>query len=192
MGRCMLLAAPALQAEPWHLYQLQHSMMTVTTCCLHDLAHSIVARQRPHRQREPSRETAAHCLVLRQWRAAGPAALLRVDSCHRQCRMTSTQRHQLSTPEHLDTVGASSFPKTLVNAFGALTLQSNLLKWIALGPDYEYPLRQSIHLSTFYAFHCVWTGPNKWYPFKWVIHLSSINWERFDCISWKSGRAYGL
>jgi len=29
------------------------------------------------------------------------------------------------------------------------SLQSNLLKWIALGPDYEYPLRQTIHLSMY-------------------------------------------
>jgi len=29
---------------------------------------------------------------------------------------------------------------------------SNPLKWIALGPDYEYPLRQNIHLSMFYTF----------------------------------------
>jgi len=29
--------------------------------------------------------------------------------------------------------------------------QSNPLKWIALGPDYEYPLRWSIHLSMFYT-----------------------------------------
>ena len=27
--------------------------------------------------------------------------------------------------------------------------QSNLLRWIALGPDYEYPLIQSIHLSLY-------------------------------------------
>ena len=27
--------------------------------------------------------------------------------------------------------------------------QSNPLKWIAQGPDYEYPVRQSIHLSMF-------------------------------------------
>ena len=29
--------------------------------------------------------------------------------------------------------------------------QSNPLKWIALGPDYDYPLRWSIHLSMFYT-----------------------------------------
>ena len=29
--------------------------------------------------------------------------------------------------------------------------QSNPLKWIAPGPDYEYPLRWSIHLSMFYT-----------------------------------------
>ena len=26
-------------------------------------------------------------------------------------------------------------------------VQSNLLKWIALGPDYEYPLRMTVHLG---------------------------------------------
>jgi len=31
-------------------------------------------------------------------------------------------------------------------------LQSNSLKWIAVGPAYQYPLRQSIHLSMFYTF----------------------------------------
>jgi len=34
-------------------------------------------------------------------------------------------------------------------------LQSNLLKWTAMGIDYEYPLGQSIHLSMFYILHCV-------------------------------------
>ena len=29
----------------------------------------------------------------------------------------------------------------------SVSLQSNPVKWIALGPDYEYPCRQSIHLS---------------------------------------------
>ena len=37
-----------------------------------------------------------------------------------------------------------------------LTLWSNPLKWIAVGPDYEYPLRQSVQLSMFYTLHCVW------------------------------------
>jgi len=27
-----------------------------------------------------------------------------------------------------------------------ISIQSNPLKWIALGPEYEYPLRQSIHV----------------------------------------------
>ena len=53
-------------------------------------------------------------------------------------------------------------------------IQSNPLKWIALGPDYEYPLRQSIHLSMFYTLYCVYVGPNKWYLFKRIIHLSGI------------------
>jgi len=34
-------------------------------------------------------------------------------------------------------------------------LQSNMLKWIALGPDYELPLKQSIHSSMFYISHCI-------------------------------------
>jgi len=32
---------------------------------------------------------------------------------------------------------------------------SNLLRWISLGPDYEYSLRQRIHLSVFYTLHSV-------------------------------------
>jgi len=32
-------------------------------------------------------------------------------------------------------------------------IQSNPLTWISLGPDYEYPLRQSVHLSMFYTLH---------------------------------------
>jgi len=36
-----------------------------------------------------------------------------------------------------------------------LEIQSNPLKWIALGPDYEYPLRQSIRLFMFCTLHCV-------------------------------------
>jgi len=38
-----------------------------------------------------------------------------------------------------------------------IKLQSNPHNWIALGPDYEYPLRQGIHLSMFYrpTLHCV-------------------------------------
>ena len=34
-------------------------------------------------------------------------------------------------------------------------LQSNLHKWIALGPEHEHPLRQIIHISMFYTLHCV-------------------------------------
>ena len=64
---------------------------------------------------------------------------------------------------------------------GIKMLQSNPLKWIALGPDHEPPLRQSVHLSVFYTLHCVWTRPDKWYKrFKRVIHLSSIHSGRFD------------
>ena len=59
-------------------------------------------------------------------------------------------------------------------------IQSNLLKWIALGPHRECPQRQNIHLSMFHTLHCVWMGPDKWYPFKRVIHLSSIRLERFE------------
>lgn len=33
----------------------------------------------------------------------------------------------------------------------AITIQSNPLKWIEMGPDYEYPLRKSIHLSILYT-----------------------------------------
>jgi len=32
---------------------------------------------------------------------------------------------------------------------------SKTLKWIALGPDFDYPLRLSIHLSMLYTLHCV-------------------------------------
>jgi len=39
--------------------------------------------------------------------------------------------------------------------------QSTPLKWTVLGPDYEYPLRRSIHLSMFYTLHSVQTGPDK-------------------------------
>ena len=42
------------------------------------------------------------------------------------------------------------------------------------GPDYEYTLMQSIHVSMFYTIHCIWTGPDSCCPFKRVIH--------FDCI----------
>jgi len=34
-------------------------------------------------------------------------------------------------------------------------IQSNPLKWIALGTNYEYSLRQSIQLSMFYTLHYV-------------------------------------
>jgi len=34
-------------------------------------------------------------------------------------------------------------------------MQSNPLRWIALGPDYEYPVSHSIHLSMYYTSHCV-------------------------------------
>ena len=34
--------------------------------------------------------------------------------------------------------------------FVTTAIQSNLLKWIALGPEREYPLRQSIRLPMFY------------------------------------------
>jgi len=43
----------------------------------------------------------------------------------------------------------------------------------APGPNYEYSIGQSIHLSMFYTL-CVRMGPDKRYPFKTVIHLSSI------------------
>jgi len=36
-----------------------------------------------------------------------------------------------------------------------IVIQSKPLKYIALGPDYKYLLRQSINLSTFYILHCV-------------------------------------
>jgi len=38
-------------------------------------------------------------------------------------------------------------------------VQSNRFKWIALEPEYEYPRRQSIHLSVLYTLHCVQMGP---------------------------------
>jgi len=34
-------------------------------------------------------------------------------------------------------------------------LQSNPVKWITQEPNYEYPLRQSIHISMFYIIHFV-------------------------------------
>ena len=58
---------------------------------------------------------------------------------------------------------------------GLIVDQLSWYSQIALGPAYEYPPRQSIHLSMFYTLHCVKVGPDKWYPFKRVIHL-----ERFD------------
>jgi len=51
-----------------------------------------------------------------------------------------------------------------------VAVQSNRLKWIALGRHYENPLRQSIYLSRFYTIHCVYTGPDRWYSFKQAIH----------------------
>jgi len=46
-----------------------------------------------------------------------------------------------------------SLPQSITTCW---PVQSNPLKWIALGPDYEYPFRQSIHLSMLYTFlHCV-------------------------------------
>jgi len=36
-------------------------------------------------------------------------------------------------------------------------VQTNPLKRIAVGPDYKYPLRQSIHLFMFYTLHCVYS-----------------------------------
>ena len=50
-------------------------------------------------------------------------------------------------------------------------IQSNVLEWIALGPDYEYPLRHSIHLSMFYTLHCL---------------------NCYDAVGWAAGRASGL
>ena len=35
------------------------------------------------------------------------------------------------------------------------SLQSNPLKWLAMGPGCEYPLGQSIHLSMFYTLYAV-------------------------------------
>ena len=52
---------------------------------------------------------------------------------------------------------------------GRFCLQSNLLKWIALGPDYEYPLRQSIHLSMFHTLHCVYRDQTN------DVHLSGLS-----------------
>ena len=40
-------------------------------------------------------------------------------------------------------------------SFGQYICKSNLLKWTVLGPDYEYTLSHSIHLSMFYTLHCV-------------------------------------
>ena len=54
----------------------------------------------------------------------------------------TTRRHNASDPTYW--MGA-----------GIKMLQSNPLKWIALGPDHEPPLRQSVHLSVFYTLHCV-------------------------------------
>ena len=34
-------------------------------------------------------------------------------------------------------------------------VQSNMLKWIALGPDCEYPFMHSVHVFMFYTLHCV-------------------------------------
>ena len=59
-------------------------------------------------------------------------------------------------------------------------IQSNPLKRLALGPDYESKhLRQSMHLSTFYTLHCVETEPEKWHQLKLVIH--SVHLGRSDC-----------
>jgi len=49
-------------------------------------------------------------------------------------------------------------------------VQSNLLQWIALGPDFEYPLRQCIHLSMFYTIHCVYKRDERN-----DIHLSRLS-----------------
>jgi len=40
-------------------------------------------------------------------------------------------------------------------------MQSNPLNWIALGPDYEYPLWQSIQLYMFYTLHNLQSEPHK-------------------------------
>ena len=50
-------------------------------------------------------------------------------------------------------VWAETFPTGLPST--SRLVQSNPLKWKALGPNYEYryPLRRSIHLSTFYTLH---------------------------------------
>ena len=63
----------------------------------------------------------------------------------------------------------------------AVDVLSSLLKWTAVGPDREYPLRQSTNLSMFCTSHCVWTRPDRWYPFKRVLHLSGINLGSFYC-----------
>ena len=61
-------------------------------------------------------------------------------------------------------------------------IQSNLLKWMtALGPDWEYPRRQCIHLPCLYFILCLNGTRQKWCPFKQVIHLSGIQLEMFDC-----------
>ena len=39
----------------------------------------------------------------------------------------------------------------------SMSIHSNPLWWISLGPDHEYPLRQSVHLSMFYICHYVKT-----------------------------------
>ena len=78
------------------------------------------------------------------------------------------QPHKI-TPGHIH-----SWPSTdswwkgycILHAGSPIPLQSNPLKWTALGPDYEYTLRQSMHLSMLYTLRCVQTRTDKWYPFK--------------------------
>ena len=68
-------------------------------------------------------------------------------------------------------------------------VQSNPLKWMALGPHHDHPLRQGIHLSMFYIWCCL-NGTRQMMSFKRVIYLSTwsltvrTKWSNKNMAAW--------
>ena len=81
-----------------------------------------------------------------------PATRLRINPCILNTGAYS--RHFYTNYKDLIISGGNYTTHTFQTA-DVQAKQSNPLEWIAVGPDYEYPLRQSIHLSMFYTSHCV-------------------------------------
>ena len=79
--------------------------------------------------------------------------VLHVDTVHAQNVVAEVKRLKatLLTKQHYQC--AAGPVHALTKQLPAVYIQSNPLQWIALGPDYKYPLRQSVHLSMFYTLH---------------------------------------